>query len=95
MSTGELFIIFLAVFILFGPNKIPEIAKGLAKGIQKIRNATEGITSEVNKTIDPIKKELQIHADKLKEDLEIKNDERPAEKKPGESSSDQNKNLVG
>jgi sec-independent protein translocase protein TatB len=91
MSTGELFLIFLAVFILFGPHKIPEIAKNLAKGIQKIKNAAEDITEEVNKTIDPIKQEFKAHADNLKEGLNIKEDEI----KPKPNSQDQISNLLG
>lgn len=95
MSTGELFLIFFAVFILFGPHKIPEITKSLAKGIIKIRTAAADITEEVNKTIDPLKQELKTHADKLKEDLDIKNEESPPEKKTENNYSDPGKNLIG
>jgi sec-independent protein translocase protein TatA len=70
ISGGELILVLLAVFLLFGPNKIPEIARGLAKGIRDIKNATNDIQQEVNKTIDPIKKELQGSVDKLKKELD-------------------------
>jgi sec-independent protein translocase protein TatA len=73
IGTGELVLILLAVFLLFGPDKIPEIAKGLAKGINDMRKATKDITKEVSNTIDPIRKELQGSVDDLKK--EFKNDE--------------------
>lgn len=75
VSGGELILILLAIFLLFGPNKIPEIAKGLAKGLNKIKNATSDIREEVNKTIDPIKKELQGNIDSVKEDLNLGNNQ--------------------
>ncbi|MFH0866671.1 MAG: twin-arginine translocase TatA/TatE family subunit [Bacteroidota bacterium] len=75
ISGGELILVLLAVFLLFGPNKIPELAKGLAKGLSNLKKATGDIREEVDKAIDPIKKELQGHADTLKESLGI--DDKP------------------
>jgi sec-independent protein translocase protein TatB len=95
MTTGELFLIFLAIFILFGPQKIPEIARKLAKGIQKIKIAAEDITDEVNKTVNPLKEELKAQADKLKEELDIKSTEKASEKKTDTILSNQSKNLIG
>lgn len=72
IGTGELLLILLAVFLLFGPDKIPEIARGLAKGIHDMRNATKDITREVSNTIDPIKKELQGSVDDMKKEMKKK-----------------------
>jgi sec-independent protein translocase protein TatA len=71
VSGGELIIVLLAVFLLFGPSKIPEIAKGIAKGIHDLKKATNDFNEEVNKSIDPIKKELQIHVDALNDEFKI------------------------
>lgn len=73
VGTGELILILLAVFLLFGPDKIPEIARGLAKGIHDMRNATDHISNEVTNTIAPVKKELLGSVDDLKK--EFKNEE--------------------
>jgi TatA/E family protein of Tat protein translocase len=92
VGTGELLVILLAVFILFGPNKIPEIAKGLAKGIRDIKNASEDIQKEVNKTIDPIKKELQDSVGKIKDELNLdekKNTATPDKKTAEEKSKNE------
>jgi len=81
ISGGELILVLLAVFLLFGPNKIPEIARGLAKGIRDIKNATSDIQNEVNKTIDPIKKELQDSVNKIKNELDTETTGLKSEKK--------------
>ncbi|GGF65748.1 Sec-independent protein translocase subunit TatA/TatB [Wenyingzhuangia marina] len=44
----EVFIILLLVVMLFGADKIPEIARGLAKGINQVKSATNDIKREIN-----------------------------------------------
>lgn len=39
LSAGELTVIFLIVLLLFGGNKIPELMRGLGKGIREFNNA--------------------------------------------------------
>ena len=46
-SGGELFLIVIAIVMLFGSKKIPELARGLGKGIREIKNATNQIQSEI------------------------------------------------
>ena len=54
MSFGpwEIFIILLIVLLLFGGKKLPEIAKGLGKGIQEFKKASKEVTDEINKTTE-------------------------------------------
>lgn len=47
VSFGEMFWIVFAVIVLFGPKKIPEIARGLGQGIRKMRGAVEDIKTEI------------------------------------------------
>ncbi len=44
----ELIIIFLVVLLVFGAKRIPEIARGLGKGIREFKSATKDITNELN-----------------------------------------------
>ncbi|WP_127716399.1 twin-arginine translocase TatA/TatE family subunit [Halobacteriovorax sp. HLS] len=37
LGTGEMFIIGLAVLLLFGGKKIPELAKGLGQGVNSFK----------------------------------------------------------
>lgn len=41
LGIQELVIIFLIVMVLFGARKLPEIGKGLGKGIREFKRATE------------------------------------------------------
>ncbi|SVE15567.1 uncharacterized protein METZ01_LOCUS468421 [marine metagenome] len=54
MSFGpwEIFIVLLIVLLLFGGKKLPEIAKGLGKGIQEFKKAGKEVTDEINKTTE-------------------------------------------
>ncbi|WP_330443742.1 Sec-independent protein translocase subunit TatA/TatB [Flavobacterium sp. C4GT6] len=49
---GELFFVILVVLMLFGSDKIPEIARSLGKGMKQLKNATNEIKSEINKNTD-------------------------------------------
>nr|WP_299032729.1 twin-arginine translocase TatA/TatE family subunit [uncultured Tenacibaculum sp.] len=44
----EIFVILLIVVMLFGADKIPEIARGLGKGMRQIKDATNDIKREIN-----------------------------------------------
>lgn len=46
-SGGEWLIIGLVVVVLFGGKKIPELAKGLGKGIREFNDAKKGIKDEI------------------------------------------------
>ena len=50
-STEILFILFIVV-IVFGADKIPDVAKGLGKGIRSLKNATNEIKNEVSKSVE-------------------------------------------
>ena len=45
------FIVFILVMV-FGADKIPEIAKGLAKGMRQVKDATNDIKREINASTD-------------------------------------------
>ena len=47
ISGQEIFIVMIVVLLLFGANKIPEIAKGLGKGMREFRKATDDIKREI------------------------------------------------
>ena len=54
MSLGamEITIILVIVLLLFGGKKLPELAKGLGKGIKEFKNASSSIKDEVEKTVN-------------------------------------------
>ena len=50
-STEILFILFIVIMV-FGADKIPDVAKGLGKGIRSLKNATNEIKNEVTKSVE-------------------------------------------
>ncbi len=61
---SEIFIIGLIVVMLFGADKIPEMARTLGKGMRQLRDATEDLKREIKESADgedivgDIKKEI-------------------------------------
>ena len=49
----------LAVLLLFGAKKIPELAKGLGKGIREFKDATKEVKDEIQKEGNEIKREIK------------------------------------
>ncbi len=45
---SEMFLILVAVLLLFGSKKIPEVARGLGKGMREFKRATDEIKREIN-----------------------------------------------
>jgi len=43
----EMFVVFFAILLLFGGKKIPELMKGLGKGIKEFNSARANIESEL------------------------------------------------
>jgi len=52
----EVFLILLVVLLLFGAKRLPELARGLGKGIREFKGAVEGIEKELDETVDSIEK---------------------------------------
>ena len=44
----EILVILVIVLVLFGGRKIPELMKGLGKGVKEYKNAVNGIEKEIS-----------------------------------------------
>ena len=62
----EIIIIMLVVVMLFGSKKIPEIARGLGKGIRELKDASNDIRREIRSSADSVKEEVN----RVEKDLE-------------------------
>ncbi|KAA9325533.1 twin-arginine translocase TatA/TatE family subunit [Hymenobacter busanensis] len=47
LGGGEIMLIMVVILIFFGANKIPELARGLGKGIREFKDASREIRSEI------------------------------------------------
>ena len=55
IGASEIFFIVLFVVMLFGANKIPEIAKGLGKMMREVKDASNEIKREIKDSTKEIK----------------------------------------
>ena len=52
LGGGEIILILFIILLLFGAKKLPELAKGLGKGINEFKKASNDIKDEVKKAAD-------------------------------------------
>ena len=52
ISSPELFFILFVAVLLFGTDKIPEIARSFGKGMRQLKDATSEIKNEINKSVE-------------------------------------------
>ena len=52
MGPWELLLVFLAILLLFGAKRLPDIAQGLGKGIREFKKAMKDTTEELKGSLD-------------------------------------------
>lgn len=76
ISGAEIFFIMFIVVMVFGADKIPDIARGLGKGMRQLKDATEDIKQEIYKTADKqgidtsFTKDIKNEIDKVKDKVD-------------------------
>ena len=50
ISGAELVFVFFIILLVFGADKVPDIARTLGKGMRQVRNATQDIKDEIKKS---------------------------------------------
>lgn len=61
LGTGEILVIALIVLLLFGGKKIPELMKGIGKGVKSFKEGLSDIETEIKKDV---KKDEKSETDK-------------------------------
>ena len=75
ISGAELVFVFFIVLLVFGADRIPSLARTLAKGITQVRRATRDIKSEIQNSVDieestkSITKGIEEEVGKVKKDF--------------------------
>lgn len=86
IGTPELLLIMFAILILFGGKKLPELARGLGKGLREFKDASETIKKDISDQINDFEKDLDVknlleeepETPKKVEEKEVKSDEAAA-----------------
>jgi sec-independent protein translocase protein TatA len=89
ISGGEIFIILLIIFIFFGPDKIPEIARWLGKGVNEVKKATSDIRDEINRESSGIKKSAEGISRDIEKELNSESNSVSTDKKFDENDDDE------
>lgn len=66
MGTPELMLILFAVLLLFGGKKLPELARGLGKGMREFKDASDGVKREIHRNINAVNDDLNVDLDTKK-----------------------------
>jgi len=56
LGAGEVILIVLVVLLLFGAKKIPELARGIGKGMSEFKKGIKDVENEIKSTDDETKK---------------------------------------
>ncbi len=68
LSTTELIVIVLIILLLFGGKKIPELMKGLGKGVKSFKEGMNEIEKDL--TVDDKKKDTKEEVKKADKDAQ-------------------------
>ena len=55
LGFGEVILILIIALVFIGPKKLPELAKGLGKGLREFQNAAKGFQDQITKEVDEVK----------------------------------------
>ncbi len=67
ISGQEILIVALVVLLLFGSSKIPEMARGLGKGMREFRKAADDIKKEISESVPDVEKDIKDAGKDLKD----------------------------
>jgi sec-independent protein translocase protein TatA len=73
ISGAEIFVILVIIVMLFGADKLPELARGLGKGMQQLKNATNEVKKEITESAKNQGLDTDLAKDIDKEVRKIKN----------------------
>ena len=94
ISGGEILVLLLLVLILFGPSKIPEIARMLGKGVGEIRKVQREINSEIQRYSADVEQEtkaMQSEIDSLRDELDVVREQAADDPRPGNGADENNR----
>jgi sec-independent protein translocase protein TatA len=87
LGAQEVVLVLFVVLLLFGGEKLPELARGLGKGIREFKDASDGVKREIHRNINELTaqeelkrdEEMEISRDRQKSITEFKSDEELAQ----------------
>lgn len=96
IGTSEMLLIVFVALLLFGGKKLPELARGLGRGIREFKDASESIKRDISQQINDFESDLEVKdliQDEKQDQIqdEHKDPSSPAEPEQKNTPTDQNK----
>jgi TatA/E family protein of Tat protein translocase len=87
LGIGEVIIILFIALIFIGPKKLPELAKGLGKGLREFQGAVKGITGTIQTPLDQIHEQKSEIEERIKSQFTADPPHKPEDKSSDDSSN--------
>jgi TatA/E family protein of Tat protein translocase len=67
LGGGELFIIFLAILLMFGGKGMPTVMRNIGRGIRQFKDATEGIQRDITEGANEMRRDIEKQVNMVEE----------------------------
>ncbi len=91
---GELILVVLAVLLLFGPKKLPEIAQMVGKGMQQVRKAQAQFQEQINEIKTELEDTGTDHQRNLRNATPVRRDQESVESEDSDKIEDSDNNSI-
>ena len=78
IGTSEMMLIVFVALLLFGGKKLPELARGLGRGIREFKDASETIKRDISDQINNFEKDLEVKDVIVEDEPKKLNENNPA-----------------
>ncbi|MBX3307000.1 MAG: twin-arginine translocase TatA/TatE family subunit [Nitrospira sp.] len=85
LGAGEILIILIIAFLLFGPKELPEVGRQVGKAIKGFKDTADDLRKSVEPELNMIQQEVKMVEQDLQASLKEAEDELTAEPKAGEA----------
>ena len=92
---GELVLILLVILLLFGPKKLPELARSVGKGIRTMRRAQEDLTQQIRDISSDVSAPVTEVRDDIKKNITVSLDPRATGRQGDEATKPQGEKGKG
>lgn len=85
LGAGEILIILIIAFLLFGPKELPEVGRQVGKAIKGFKDTAEDLRKSVEPELNMIQQEVKMVEQDLQASLKEAEEELTAEPRSGEA----------
>ncbi|WP_413933512.1 twin-arginine translocase TatA/TatE family subunit [Nitrospira sp. BLG_1] len=85
LGAGEILIILIIAFLLFGPKELPEVGRQVGKAIKGFKDTADDLRKSVEPELNLIQQEVKMVEQDLQASLKEAEEELTAEPKSGEA----------